>query len=66
MKNILPLTLAILFINTTDIQSIEKQPLSDEDISIKFAAYNVLFGLWGDPESIGKNLKMVYMTVSGN
>ena len=65
MKNILPLTLAILFINTTDIQSIEKQRLSDEDISIKFAAYNVLFGLWGDPESIGKNLKKHNLDIIG-
>ena len=57
MKYNLSLILSILLANTPLTQSAEKQRSSNEHISIKFAAYNVLFGLWGEPESIGEILK---------
>jgi len=51
------LILSILLAGTLSTQSTEKQQSSNEHVSIKFAAYNVLFGLWGEPESIGEILK---------
>ncbi|MDP6892350.1 MAG: endonuclease/exonuclease/phosphatase family protein [Verrucomicrobiota bacterium] len=56
MKYALLLTLIILP-KTTPVQAVDAQPSSNEHVSIKFAAYNVLFGLWGEPESIGQKLK---------
>tara|TARA_B100000029_G_C17597008_1_gene964512 strand:- start:213 stop:1124 length:912 start_codon:yes stop_codon:yes gene_type:complete len=61
----------LLIVNIRYAQSIEKAPalsnnsiasrndnsFNKNEVKIRFAAYNVLFGLWGTPESIGNNLK---------
>ena len=57
MKYTLISIFIILLNSAFTIQAIESKPQPNEQFSIKFAAYNVLFGLWGAPESIGEKLK---------
>ena len=57
MKYTLISIFIILLNSAFTIQAIESKPKPNEQFSIKFAAYNVLFGLWGVPESIGEKLK---------
>ena len=64
MNNRLTILLIILLNSAFTIQAIESKPQPNEQFSIKFAAYNVLFGLWAAPESIGEKLKK-YNPVNG-
>ena len=48
---------AFIYKNKDDCQKEKYETISKEKIKLKMVAYNVLFGLWCRPESVGKMVR---------